>query len=260
MAPVESGVLELERKKIGGKINLKVKSYEVLTKEESIAATDTKALVNNLSMFKKIERASYFFIKRLFDIICSLIGILPIIPVAIITKICYLALGDKKSVFYKQKRIGKNGKCIYIYKFRSMVHNADEVLKELLKHPKYKAEWDLNQKFENDPRITKIGNILRKTSLDELPQFINVLKGDMSLIGPRPLVVGELDSHNGSHESYESVRPGVSGWWAANGRSATTYERRLELEYYYCLHCSLWLDIKCIFLTIKAVIFKDGAK
>lgn len=207
-----------------------------------------------------IRKITYLGIKRLFDIICSLIGIIVLIPVAIITKICYVITGDKKSIFYKQKRIGKNGKYIYIYKFRSMVYNADEVLKELLKDPVYKKEWDLNQKFENDPRITKIGAILRKTSLDELPQFINVLKGDMSMIGPRPLVEGELDAHNGNHEIYESVRPGISGWWAANGRSATTYEKRLELEYYYCKNCNLILDIKCVFLTIAAVLFEKGAK
>ena len=141
-----------------------------------------------------------------------------------------------------------------------MVVNADEVLKELLKDPKYKKEWDENQKFENDPRITKMGKILRKTSLDEVPQFINVLKGDLSLIGPRPLVEGELDAHNGNHEIYEAVKPGITGWWAANGRSATTYEKRLELEYYYVKHCSILLDIKCVFRTIKAVVFKTGAK
>ena len=231
-----------------------------IPKEETLPISDTKAIVVEKTMLEKIERILYFTIKRFFDIVCSLIGILTIIPVAIITKVCYLASNDKKSIFYKQKRVGKNGKLIYIYKFRSMVHNADEVLQELLKNPKYKEEWELNQKFENDPRITKFGKFLRKTSLDELPQFINVLKGDMSLIGPRPLVVGELDSHNGIHELYESVRPGVSGWWGCNGRSATTYEKRLELEYYYCIHCSLILDIKCIFLTIKAVLFKDGAK
>ena len=211
-------------------------------------------------LLHKIERISYISIKRLFDIVCSLFGVLMLIPVAIVTKICYIATGDKKSIFYKQERVGKNGKSIYIYKFRSMVCNADEVLKELLKDPKYKEEWDLNQKFENDPRITKIGNFLRKTSLDELPQFINVIKGDMSMIGPRPLVEGELDAHKGNHAIYESVRPGISGWWAANGRSATTYERRLELEYFYCKNCNLILDIKCVFLTIAAVLFKTGAK
>lgn len=211
-------------------------------------------------ILRRIERKVYFGVKRLFDISFALIGLLVLIPVALFTKIAYLINGDTKSIFYKQKRIGKNGKFIYIYKFRSMVHNADEVLKELLKDSKYKKEWDLNQKFEYDPRITKVGNVLRKTSLDELPQFINVIKGDMSLIGPRPLVEGELDAHKGNHRIYESVRPGVSGWWAANGRSATTYEKRLELEYFYCKNCNLILDIKCMFLTLVAVLFKKGAK
>lgn len=210
--------------------------------------------------FFSIRKTLYFIIKRLFDIICSLIGCIFLLPIALIVKISYLLSGDTKTIFYKQKRIGKNGKFIYIYKFRSMVVNADEILKELLKDPKYKKEWDENQKFENDPRITKMGKILRKTSLDEVPQFINVLKGDLSLIGPRPLVEGELDAHNGNHEIYEAVKPGITGWWAANGRSATTYEKRLELEYYYVKHCSILLDIKCVFKTIKAVVFKTGAK
>lgn len=202
----------------------------------------------------------YLAIKRFFDIVASSLGCLTLLPVMIVVKIANLFSGDKAPIFYKQKRIGRNGKLIYIYKFRSMVPNADEVLAELLKKPEYKAEWDKNQKFHNDPRITKIGKILRKTSLDELPQFINVLKGDMSLIGPRPLIEGELDAHNGDHILYESVRPGVSGWWAANGRSDTTYEKRLELEYYYCRNCSLLLDLKCVWLTISAIVFKKGAK
>ncbi len=207
-----------------------------------------------------IKKYLYFGVKRLFDILIALIGCLFLLPIILIVKMSYLLHKDFDSIFFRQKRIGKNGKEFNLYKFRSMVPNADEVLKELLKDPKYKEEWDLNQKFEHDPRITSMGNILRKTSLDELPQFINILIGDMSLIGPRPLVPGELDSHNGNHELYESVRPGISGWWAANGRSATTYERRLELEYYYVQHCGLILDIRCVFRTIKAVIFKTGAK
>ena len=206
---------------------------------------------------------TYIFlgIKRLFDIIVALIGCIALLPLMLIVKICNIISGDLNPIFYKQKRIGKNGKFIYIYKFRSMVPNADEILKELLeKSPERKKEWEENQKFEHDPRITKIGNILRKTSLDEVPQMINVLKGDMSLIGPRPLIEGELDSHNGNHELYESVRPGITGWWACNGRSATTYEERLKLEYYYVQNMSLTLDIKCIIKTVLAVIKKDGAK
>lgn len=218
--------------------------------------SSTEYLTHDIS----IKKYLYFGVKRLFDILIALIGCLFLLPVIIIVKISYLLHKDFDSIFFRQKRIGKNGKEFNLYKFRSMVPNADEVLKELLKDPKYKEEWDLNQKFEHDPRITSMGNMLRKTSLDELPQFINILIGDMSLIGPRPLVPGELDSHNGNHELYESVRPGISGWWAANGRSATTYERRLELEYYYVQHCSLILDIRCVFRTIKAVVFKTGAK
>lgn len=218
--------------------------------------SSTEYLTHDIS----IKKYLYFGVKRLFDILIALIGCLFLLPVILIVKISYLLHKDFDSIFFRQKRIGKNGKEFNLYKFRSMVPNADEVLKELLKDPKYKEEWNLNQKFEHDPRITSMGNILRKTSLDELPQFINILIGDMSLIGPRPLVPGELDSHNGNHELYESVRPGISGWWAANGRSATTYERRLELEYYYVQHCSLILDIRCVFRTIKAVIFKTGAK
>ena len=203
----------------------------------------------------------YFSVKRLFDIFVGLIGLILMIPFIAIVKLAYIITGDFSSIFYSQTRIGKNGKRFRLYKIRSMVPNADEVLERTLElDPILNEEWQQNQKLENDPRITKIGKVIRALSIDELPQFINVLKGDMSLIGPRPLVLGELDSHKGNHEIYESVRPGITGWWACNGRSATTYKKRLELEYYYCENCSLLLDLKCIFLTIKAVLFRDGAK
>ena len=215
-------------------------------------------LVSTEGDIHQLGKNVYFFIKRVFDIFFAILGIILLVPVYIVTKISYVITGDFNSVFYKQKRVGKHGKIIYIIKLRSMVYNADDILKELLKNPRYKEEWDKNQKLENDPRITRVGKFLRKSSLDELPQFINVLRGDMSLIGPRPLVVGELDAHGGNHQLYESVKPGISGWWAANGRSATTYEKRLELEYYYCKNCSLWLDIKCIYLTVYAVLSKKG--
>ncbi len=216
-----------------------------------------------ITQYKTITGIKYYlylFIKRLFDIICGLLGIIILLPVSIIVKISYMLNGDFHSIFYSHNRVGKNGKLFKLYKFRTMVTNADEVLKELLKNPKYKKEWELNQKLANDPRITKIGKLLRKTSLDELPQFINVLVGNMSLIGPRPLVPGELDDHKGNHQLYESVKPGITSWWACHGRSDTTYEERLDLEYYYVKNASISLDIKCIFATIKAVIVKKGAK
>lgn len=201
----------------------------------------------------------YLWIKRSFDIICGLVGLIVLIPLSLIVKVVYLSKGDKKSIFYTQERVGKDGKIIKIFKFRSMVSNADEVLQELLKDEKYRKEWEETQKFENDPRITKVGNFLRKTSLDEIPQLLNVLAGDMSLVGPRPLVEGELEAHDGL-KLYNKVKPGITGWWGCNGRSNLEYRKRLELEYYYVKHCSLYLDIVCIFRTILAVLKRDGSK
>lgn len=201
-------------------------------------------------------KSGYLFFKRTFDIIFSLIACFFLIPLIIIIKIITLISGDTKTIFFKQKRIGKNGKNIYIYKFRTMIPNAPEVLNELLKQEKYKKQWEHNQKLTNDPRITKIGKILRKTSLDEFPQFINVLKGDMTIIGPRPLVEGEIEAHNGNKFLYESVKPGITGWWACNGRSALSYKERLNLEYYYIRNQSFLLDLKCILKTINEVIIE----
>lgn len=233
----------------------------IKTSEIIVDVNEYEEVKKKVSALSSVRELVYLFVKRCFDIVCGLIGVVCLVPLIVIVKIVNICNKDFDSIFYFQKRIGKDGKEFKLYKFRSMVVNADEILEQTLKNDKKIAEeWKKYQKFENDPRITKIGNILRKTSLDEAPQFINILKGDMSMIGPRPLVPGELDSHNGNHEIYESVRPGITGWWACNGRSATTYEERLDLEYYYVKNRSLWLDIKCVFKTISAVICKKGAK
>ncbi len=201
------------------------------------------------------------FIKRLFDILVSLVGIVFLVPLTIIIKIAYLVTGDFHSIFYRQIRVGKNGIPFHLLKFRTMIKDADgKVLKDLLKDPKYKAEWDANQKLEHDPRITRVGRFIRHGSIDEAPQFFNVLVGQLSLIGPRPLIIGECKKHGGNRKKYESVKPGITGWWAVNGRSATTYKKRFELEYYYIDHQSLVLDTKIFFKTIGAVITKKGAK
>lgn len=202
---------------------------------------------------------TYLMVKRLFDIVCGLIGVIVLIPITIGVKIAYLASGDTAKIFYRQKRIGQNGKEIRIWKFRSMVPNAGEILQEMLKEEHYRKEWEENQKFENDPRITKVGSVLRKTSIDELPQLLNVLVGDMALVGPRPLVEGELIAHNGL-KLYEKVKPGITGWWGCNGRSNIDYRERLELEYYYVKNCSLYLDVLCIIRTVWAVLKRDGAQ
>lgn len=233
----------------------------IKTSEIIVDVNEYEEVKKKVSALSSVRELVYLFVKRCFDIVCGLIGVVCLVPLIVIVKIVNICNKDFDSIFYFQKRIGKDGKEFKLYKFRSMVVNADEILEQTLKNDKKRAEeWKKYQKFENDPRITKIGNILRKTSLDEAPQFINILKGDMTMIGPRPLVPGELDSHNGNHEIYESVRPGITGWWACNGRSATTYEERLELEYYYVKNRSLWLDIKCVFKTISAVLTKKGAK
>lgn len=200
----------------------------------------------------------YRYIKRLLDILTALIGLVIIIPISMIIKMVFLCMGDRKSIFFTHERIGKDGKPFVMYKYRSMVHNAQELLEELLKKEQYRKEWAENQKIEDDPRITKMGMFLRKTSIDELPQLLNVLKGDMSIVGPRPLVEGELEEHGGS-KIYWEVKPGITGWWGTHGRSDVDYDERLELEYYYIRNLSFKLDLICVLKTITAVIKHKGA-
>ena len=256
---VEKGALErLNANAVG--INIVVESAVGFQPEDQY--------IQNFGVYKSLSIGAFSFrpgqmlylaVKRIIDFIVGLIGTVFLVPVTLIVKLAYLLTGDKAKVFYRQKRVGQNGKEIRIWKFRSMVPNADQILQELLKDEKYKKEWDENQKFSNDPRITKVGRILRKTSIDELPQMMNVLAGDMSLVGPRPLVAGELEQHGGL-KLYQKVKPGITGWWGCNGRSNIDYRERLELEYYYVRNCSLYLDLLCIFRTALAVLKKDGAQ
>lgn len=206
------------------------------------------------------EKPIFFFIKRCIDIILSLLGLIILSPVFLLIAIL-IKKEDHGNVFYKHKRIGHMNKDIYIYKFRSMTNKYktfDEFYQTL--SDEQKQEWDENFKLENDPRITKIGKFIRKTSLDELPQIINILKGDMSIIGPRPVVNDEIEKYGNQKAKFLSIKPGLTGYWAANGRSATTYEDRIKLELYYIDHCSLLLDIKIFFKTILSVLKKEGVK
>ena len=201
----------------------------------------------------------YLIVKRFLDILFSLIVLIICSPIFLVVAIL-IKIDSKGPVFYKHKRIGKNGKTIYLYKFRSMHKDADKKLKELLKDPKIKKEWEANFKLDNDPRITRIGKILRKTSIDELPQLINILIGDMSVVGPRPIVDGEIDKYGKNKDKFLSVTPGLTGWWACNGRSCKSYSDRMELELYYVDHVSLLLDTKILLKTVVAVIKGHGAK
>ena len=221
---------------------------------------NTDVLSDNSSIVA-LKNRTYNFIKRVFDILFSLIGLIALIPCIIIIKIANMLTKDFNSVFYTQDRIGKNGKIFKLYKFRSMIPNADKVLEEMLKEDnEITREYKLNKKLKNDPRISKVGKILRKTSLDELPQVINILKGDMSLIGNRPYLPREKKDMGKYYKEIIKTRPGLTGYWQVNGRSATTFKDRLKLESYYSKHCGLKMDIKIFFKTFKVVLFKDGAE
>jgi len=202
---------------------------------------------------------SYLFIKRFIDIIGALMGLIVTSPFFIIISLLYLIGENKGPVIFKQIRIGENGREFKIYKFRSMVVNAEEKLKENeLLFKKY-VENSYKLEPEEDPRITRTGRFLRKTSLDELPQLINVLKGDMSLVGPRPVVVGELDEYGNRANDFLSVKPGVTGYWQVSGRSNVHYPERVDVELFYVYNQSLSLDLKILIKTVQVVILKKGA-
>lgn len=206
-----------------------------------------------------IRIKSYLFFKRLTDISLSLIGLLFLSPLMFFVSMFYLIGKNKGPILFKQKRVGINGEEFYIYKFRSMVVNAEAVLledKEL--HNKYIAN---NYKLspEEDPRITKFGQFIRKTSIDELPQLLNVLKGEMSIIGPRPVVGPELLEYQKRMDVFLSVKPGVTGYWQICGRSNVNYPERADLEFYYIDNRSPWLDMKILVLTILLVLSRKGA-
>lgn len=219
--------------------------------------TPISTTIDNKKFKTTIEKG----IKRIIDIVGGLVGTIALIPLTVIIYIARKILHeDDGPIFYDQLRIGKNGKHFKLYKYRSMVIGADEILKKYLaENEEARIEFEENQKLKNDPRITKLGNFIRKTSLDEFPQFINILKGDMSLVGPRPIVDREVELFGDKMKTVHSVRPGLTGYWAANGRSDTSYEQRVEMEAYYAENFSLLLDIKIIFKTIKSVLKKEGA-
>ncbi len=199
-------------------------------------------------------------IKRTIDIIGSLVGIIALIPLTLIIGLANLIVGDTGPLFYSQKRIGKDGKIFKMYKYRSMVVGAEEKLKNYLEeNEKAREEYKKYKKLKQDPRITKIGNFIRKTSLDEFPQFINVLKGEMSLVGPRPYLPEEKEEINGYFRYITSVKPGITGFWQVNGRSNVTFYDRLDMDMKYFYQHSLKLDVKILKQTAEKIIDKEGA-
>ena len=198
----------------------------------------------------------YRIVKRTADVTLSAIAMVLLLPILAIIAIA-IKLDSKGPEFFKHKRNGKDEKIIKIYKFRSMVDNAEDLIKKFT--PEQMKEYKENYKLSDDPRITKVGKILRKTSLDELPQLINIFKGDLSIIGPRPVVADELKKYGPNIDKFLSVTPGLTGFWAANGRSCTTYEQRMQMELFYVDNLSFKMDAKVFFKTIESVVSGRGA-
>lgn len=205
------------------------------------------------------QNVLYLLMKRAIDIVGAIIGLIIFSPFFIIIPILYMRGEGKGPVFFRQSRIGQNGESFGIYKFRSMVIDAERKLKQ--NEVLYKKYIDNNYKLEpeEDPRITSVGRFLRKMSLDELPQFINVLKGDMSLVGPRPVVQEELLEYGERKDEFLSVKPGITGYWQVSGRSDVGYPERVDLELYYVYNASLFFDMKILFLTVVNVVLRKGA-
>ncbi|MDZ4847959.1 MAG: undecaprenyl-phosphate galactose phosphotransferase WbaP [Pirellulaceae bacterium] len=198
-------------------------------------------------------------IKRTFDVVASLLGMICLSPLYLAIAVA-IRCTSRGPVFYSHERIGRNGKSFRIWKFRTMVQNAEHVLEEFLtKHPKLRSEWQNTQKLAMDPRITSVGRLLRRTSMDELPQLWNVLNGSMSLVGPRPVTRSEVERYGNVFGLYTRTRPGITGLWQVNGRNKTTYQERLRYVSFYARNWSLWLDWYILLKTIRVVIFCKGA-
>ncbi len=217
---------------------------------------DTEILLPDCEFHKK---PCYECIKRLFDLLLSLIAVIVLSPVLLVISLA-IRLEDRGPILYRAQRVGRGGKPITVYKFRSMRMHADR-LEDMLT-PEELEEYKKNFKLEHDPRITKVGAFLRKTSLDELPQLFNILAGSLSLVGPRPVLQEETELYGDKRALLLSCKPGLTGLWQVRGRSNVTYEdgRRQALELSYVSHRSLWLDIKILFWTVGAVVRMDGAK
>ena len=211
---------------------------------------------------KKIKRyIIYNIVKRVVDIIGGFIGIVFLIPITIVISIARIITKENDGpLFYEQLRIGKNGKQFRLYKYRSMVVGADDILSSYLaENEEARKEYKKYKKLKKDPRITKVGNFMRKFSIDEFPQFINVLKGQMSLVGPRPYLPREKSDMGDSYNTIITVKPGITGYWQVNGRNDIDFEERTQMDVEYIKNRNLWSDFKIIIKTVTKILKKEGA-
>ena len=216
--------------------------------------SDVKLLTHNSGLEQPLPR----LMKRVFDILISGAVLIAISPVMLL--LAYMTKRDGGPVFFGHERIGKNGTVFHCLKFRSMIINAQEVLeKHLAENEDVRAEWEANQKLKHDPRITRFGQFMRSSSLDELPQLINVLRGEMSLVGPRPIVTAEVSKYDHDIAHYYRVSPGITGLWQVSGRNDVSYSQRVHMDSWYVRNWSLWHDIAILCKTVPALLKRSGA-
>ncbi len=236
-------------------MNVQAKGKETIQKE------NVTSITNDIEKNKNMKTLVYKIWKRTIDVIGAILGIILLIPMTIIIWIANIIVKDNGPVFFKQERIGKDGEFFKFYKYRSMVVEADDKLsKYLAENEEAREEYKKYKKLKDDPRITLIGKFIRKTSIDEFPQFINVFKGQMSLVGPRPYLPREIKDMGESFNEIIKVKPGLTGLWQVNGRSDTTFEDRLRIDKEYVQKRGMKLDTKIFIWTIGKVFVKEGAK
>ena len=206
------------------------------------------------------KRKPYNVVKRAVDVVGAIVGIIILIPLTIGIAIAKIILNEKGPIIYTQNRIGKDGKIFKMYKYRSMVVGADEILEKYLdENEEARKEYKVNKKLKEDPRVTRIGKFIRKTSLDEFPQFINVLKGEMSLVGPRPYLQREREDIGDFYPYIVGAKPGITGLWQVSGRNELSFKERLELDKEYYEKRNLKLDLKILIKTALKILDKEGA-
>ncbi|MEM8792708.1 MAG: exopolysaccharide biosynthesis polyprenyl glycosylphosphotransferase [Pseudomonadota bacterium] len=247
-------------------------SYSIVLPFDGLArgGLDLQKVIGSDMILAEVRNESWNvaaqLVKRGFDLLAASLVFVVLLPLLTVISVCLLAEGGP--IFFKQLRVGRNGNRFWCYKFRSMRPDAEERLADLLASDlRARTEWSVHQKLSHDPRITRFGATLRKTSLDELPQLINVFRGDMSLVGPRPIVAPEVPGYPGDHSYYESegikyylsARPGVTGLWQVSGRASTTHEERVRLDRWYVRNWSVWLDLTILLKTVRVVFNGRGS-
>ena len=213
--------------------------------------------MNETTIHLENRKKLYHRAKRILDVAASSVAfVVLLVPMALIALL--VKLESPGPAVFVHRRIGKNGKPLPLLKFRTMYSNAEQMIEYFT--PEQKEEWERNFKLDNDPRITRVGKILRRTSLDELPQLVNILRGELSIVGPRPVITDELLKYGDDQDKFLSVTPGLTGYWQAYSRSTCTYEERIKMELHYVENANFWWDIKIIFATVGAVLRGHGAK